>query len=469
MAPHIVAWGFDKNKRSVSPVPSTVESIVSIESITSDPSIISHSVPEVSTDFLRRKVPPGVHLAADSPFVRHEKYFFQDGNITFLVRECSTIGTRTIHNDNLRSMAPFTVSTATSSLVIQSISLAGLPSSVSVSTRLFPSSYRWEMSNARTLRPSFPSYILSEFGRPFLSFFLVIEACVSISDFEGHALSYERWKSVLHLSTRWGFASLRRLALGSIEPPTPFDQLLLARAYSVDQWLLPALSALCERTVPLSLNEARQMGIEDVVLVTTVREDIRHHALQVDPAEIPHCIEAAQAGMVAIAAAAGARAFFRPDSRPKAKAPSSPSSASGSESGSTGSTAAFSAAKYNYKATAAEAEDDDDDDGKTAVAISPVEVRRAAGKKGGAVGQMASPVPIRPAERPVARPTSAWGKILVVPSPTLSVQPHAPAWGTGVDRHHESHDPSAWRRLRVKTTRRSSPESVAGDGPSDEE
>lgn len=100
MAPHIVAWGLDEDKRSVSPVPSTVGSIVSIESMASDTSMIPRSVPEVSrrpTDSLRRKVPPGVHLAVDSPFVRHEKYYFQDGNITFLVREFSAIDARTIH------------------------------------------------------------------------------------------------------------------------------------------------------------------------------------------------------------------------------------------------------------------------------------------------------------------------------------------------------------------------------------
>lgn len=93
MAPYIVAWGPD---RPISPVPSTVGSIVSIESIGSDSSIIPHSTSEVtshrSTDFTERKVPPGVHVAVDSPFVRHEKYFFHDGNITFLVRECLIIG-----------------------------------------------------------------------------------------------------------------------------------------------------------------------------------------------------------------------------------------------------------------------------------------------------------------------------------------------------------------------------------------
>jgi hypothetical protein len=38
------------------------------------------------------------------------------------------------------------------------------------------------------------------------------------------------------------------------------------------------------------------MDIEDVVLVTTVREDIRSRNLQVDAAEIPRRVEAAQAG-----------------------------------------------------------------------------------------------------------------------------------------------------------------------------
>ena len=45
---------------------------------------------------------------------------------------------------------------------------------------------------------------------------------------------------------------------------------------------------------PLSLSEARQMSIEDVVLVSTVREDIRGHTLHVDSAEIPLRVEAEQ-------------------------------------------------------------------------------------------------------------------------------------------------------------------------------
>jgi len=53
-------------------------------------------------------------------------------------------------------------------------------------------------------------------------------------DFEDKDLSYEEWKSVLHLSTRWGFAAIRRLVLSSIVSPTRHDLILLGRTYSVD-------------------------------------------------------------------------------------------------------------------------------------------------------------------------------------------------------------------------------------------
>ena len=139
---------------------------------------------------------------------------------------------------------------------------------------------------------SYLSYIPSKISGPlFIGLFIETYMC---RDFEENGFSYEEWKSVLHLSTRWSFASIRKLALRSIEPPTPHDRLLLARTYSVDEWVVPALSTLCERTKPLTLSEARQMSIEDVVLVSTVREDIRSHTLQVDTAEIPLRVEAWQ-------------------------------------------------------------------------------------------------------------------------------------------------------------------------------
>ena len=139
------------------------------------------------------------------------------------------------------------------------------------------------------------SYIQSEFTNPFpcRKFYK------SARNFEEHDLSYEQWKSVLHLSTRWGFASLRKLALRSIKPPTAFHQLLLARIYNVNHWVLPALSALCKRKRPTNVEEARQMNIEDIVVVATVREKIRSRRPFADTAEIERRIEAAQAKVVA--------------------------------------------------------------------------------------------------------------------------------------------------------------------------
>jgi len=119
-------------------------------------------------------------------------------------------------------------------------------------------------------------------------------------DFEKNHFSYEEWKSVLHLSTRWDFSSIRKLALSSIEPPTPHDRLLLARTYSVDDWVVPALSALCERSTSLTLSEARQMSIDDVVLVSTVREDVRGRTIQVNADEIALRVEAEQLGALGL-------------------------------------------------------------------------------------------------------------------------------------------------------------------------
>jgi len=42
------------------------------------------------------------------------------------------------------------------------------------------------------------------------------------------------------------------------------------------------------------------MSIEDVVLVSTVREDIRSHALQVDSTEIPLRVEAERLGALGL-------------------------------------------------------------------------------------------------------------------------------------------------------------------------
>jgi hypothetical protein len=110
--------------------------------------------------------------------------------------------------------------------------------------------------------------------------------------------SFKEWSSILDLSSRWGFTSIRDLAIRCLEPPSAYHLLLLARKYGVDQWVLLALSELCERPQPLSVDEARLMDFEDIVLIGSVRERVRSRALRVtvDPSEITSCIEAWKKG-----------------------------------------------------------------------------------------------------------------------------------------------------------------------------
>ncbi|KAH8996890.1 hypothetical protein EDB92DRAFT_2083973, partial [Lactarius akahatsu] len=179
----------------------------------------------------------GGHATRDDSFIRHDAYFFNDGNVTFLID-----GTLYCVHRFFFSRDSVYFSTRFARLGV--CDHEALPTIISIRD---------------VERNDF-------------------EALLSIlypANFEAHELTYKQWKSILHLSTRWGFASLRKLALNSIRPPTSHDRFVLARTYSVDHWVLPALIALCERTLPLSLDEARQMSLEDVVLVARVREEIR--------------------------------------------------------------------------------------------------------------------------------------------------------------------------------------------------
>lgn len=108
--------------------------------------------------------------------------------------------------------------------------------------------------------------------------------------------SFEELSSILDLSTRWGFTSIRDMAIRCIKPPTPHERLILGRKYGVDEWVPLALQELCERPQPLTPDEARLMDFEDVVLVGSVREKVRNQALTVDSAGIRDCVEALRRG-----------------------------------------------------------------------------------------------------------------------------------------------------------------------------
>jgi hypothetical protein len=85
MATHIVSWG--DSKHITSPVNSSKPSIVSIDSIQTSLSS-KHMSSALTEPSGSETLTPSAYSradAADTSFERHQKYFFKDGNVTFLV------------------------------------------------------------------------------------------------------------------------------------------------------------------------------------------------------------------------------------------------------------------------------------------------------------------------------------------------------------------------------------------------
>ncbi|KAI0262153.1 hypothetical protein BC834DRAFT_958893 [Gloeopeniophorella convolvens] len=198
---------------------------------------------------------PAPVAAEDSAFTRHGTYFFEDGNITFLV------------DNTLFCVHRYFFARDSSHFAKRLVRLGARENEALEAT----------ISLRDVKRADFEAFL----------------SILYPAEFDEHSRSYEQWKGVLHLSTLWDFTSVRRLALASLKPPTPFDQLLLGRAYSVEHYIVPAMSSLCERPEPLTLGEVRQMRPEDVVLVASVRESIRGAALEIEPSDIPASVQVA--------------------------------------------------------------------------------------------------------------------------------------------------------------------------------
>jgi hypothetical protein len=99
---------------------------------------------------------------------------------------------------------------------------------------------------------------------------------VNLSEFTHIQLSVYEWASVLHLATKWDFAAVRTLATSRIaELATPVDKIALARTHGISHWLHDAYMVMCGRIEPLTLDEARQLPLEDVVKISEARQAAR--------------------------------------------------------------------------------------------------------------------------------------------------------------------------------------------------
>ncbi|KAI0058444.1 hypothetical protein BV25DRAFT_1965296 [Artomyces pyxidatus] len=186
---------------------------------------------------------PNTH--ADSK--KHERFFLEDGNVTFLVDSILyRVHRYFFRHSNLLSRAHESVS---------SIRLTAVQS------------------------------------REFDAFLAIIYP----SDYNTCELTtVDEWTSVLRLATKWGFDSIRSLAVTRLEPiVSAVDKVILAHAYVfLADWALPGYTELCHRAEPLGDEEGRRLGVDDVLLVCGMRERVRNSTLLFTKGQIALCIEA---------------------------------------------------------------------------------------------------------------------------------------------------------------------------------
>ncbi|KDQ59102.1 hypothetical protein JAAARDRAFT_128099 [Jaapia argillacea MUCL 33604] len=90
------------------------------------------------------------------------------------------------------------------------------------------------------------------------------------------ASTVEEWTSILHLSTKFSFASIRRLAIRSIFPiASSIDKIVLANKYDIEgtEWKRDAYVDVCQRKEALTLEEGERLGMSEVIKIARVRQE----------------------------------------------------------------------------------------------------------------------------------------------------------------------------------------------------
>ncbi|KAF8589487.1 hypothetical protein K439DRAFT_1523220 [Ramaria rubella] len=92
-----------------------------------------------------------------------------------------------------------------------------------------------------------------------------------------HSATLPEWISILQLASLWLFDDIRCLAIRELATfeIEPVQKVAIALQNDVPEWLHPSYMALCERPNPLTVEEARRLGVEVVALLACAREIFR--------------------------------------------------------------------------------------------------------------------------------------------------------------------------------------------------
>lgn len=84
------------------------------------------------------------------------------------------------------------------------------------------------------------------------------------------------WKSILHLASLWEMRDIRSHAIAHLSScASPTAKVILGRAYDHPPWVRDGYLRLCLRNEPLSMNEAKELSLQEILGVAEAREKVR--------------------------------------------------------------------------------------------------------------------------------------------------------------------------------------------------
>ncbi|KAF8525981.1 hypothetical protein BU17DRAFT_62522 [Hysterangium stoloniferum] len=92
-----------------------------------------------------------------------------------------------------------------------------------------------------------------------------------------HVATLPEWISILQLATRWLFDDIRSLAIAELADLKiePVQKVAIAIQCDIPEWLHSSYMALCDRPNPLTIEEARRLGLEVATQLACAREIFR--------------------------------------------------------------------------------------------------------------------------------------------------------------------------------------------------
>ncbi|KAK7042602.1 BTB domain-containing protein [Favolaschia claudopus] len=104
--------------------------------------------------------------------------------------------------------------------------------------------------------------------------------------FQRSMASTQEWINLLSISTRYVFQRVREAAIRALDEPLPsVDRIVLAEKHDIPHWLRIAYVEICERSKPLSGEEAEKIGARKTAMLAQARETVRnpHHQVASAP------------------------------------------------------------------------------------------------------------------------------------------------------------------------------------------